>query len=511
MSDVLQQRWCLVGVAIVLIVGAFYLWGTVRCGEFGFPLDDGWIHQTYARNLAQTGQFAYVPGQISAGSTSPLWTLLLTLGHLLRLPPTMWAYFLGLVCWFLSGWVGIALVRLVYPAARPAGVWIGMACWLEWHMAWAALSGMETMLFVLLMLALIERYAARAHPFLLGLVSGALFLARPEGAVLVVLVGIVLLVDRATRAGPAPSGVWSKSLLVVLADLGAGLALLVIPYLVFNLYASGSILPNTFYAKQTEYRTVLAQPFLLRLWRVARHPLVGGQVLLLPGFVWETVHLIRSRIRGRRDQGGTSSWLKLLPVVWWVVYLLIYALRLPVDYQHGRYVMPTIPFLVLYGGVGTYRLLCPHSSRLVVRVLSRAAPLAVGCLLVAFLLLGGQAYADDVCIINGEMVAVARWLNAHTPPDALLAAHDIGAIGYLGERPLLDLAGLVTPEVIPFMRDEARLTQFVLDSQAAYLVTFPSWYPQMVADPHFDLVYQTDCAVTREKGGDNMAVYKIQR
>jgi hypothetical protein len=52
------------------------------------------------------------------------------------------------------------------------------------------------------------------------------------------------------------------------------------------------------------------------------------------------------------------------------------------------------------------------------------------------------------------MVAVSEWVAANTPPDDLIAAHDIGALGYFARRPLLDLAGLVSPEVIPFIRDE---------------------------------------------------------
>jgi hypothetical protein len=40
------------------------------------------------------------------------------------------------------------------------------------------------------------------------------------------------------------------------------------------------------------------------------------------------------------------------------------------------------------------------------------------------------------------------------------------------------------------------------------LVTFPSWYPSMVADPRLELVYQTGAAITREHGEDNMAVYR---
>ena len=46
-------------------------------GVVGFPLDDAWIHQTYARNLGLHGEFAFVPGQPSAGSTSTGGTIVL--------------------------------------------------------------------------------------------------------------------------------------------------------------------------------------------------------------------------------------------------------------------------------------------------------------------------------------------------------------------------------------------------------------------------------------------------
>jgi len=61
----------------------------------GFPLDDAWIHQTYARNLVQAGEWAFLPGVPSAGSTSPAWTLALAAGYWLSLNPLGWAYFLG--------------------------------------------------------------------------------------------------------------------------------------------------------------------------------------------------------------------------------------------------------------------------------------------------------------------------------------------------------------------------------------------------------------------------------
>jgi hypothetical protein len=106
------------------------------------------------------------------------------------------------------------------------------------------------------------------------------------------------------------------------------------------------------------------------------------------------------------------------------------------------------------------------------------------------------------------MVATAKWVAENTPPDALVAAHDIGALGYFGDRPLLDLAGLISPDVIPFIRDEARLRAY-LDSQAAdYLVTFPGWYPSLT---NATLpVFQTQAGFSPSLGGENMAVYRWQ-
>jgi hypothetical protein len=59
------------------------------------------------------------------------------------------------------------------------------------------------------------------------------------------------------------------------------------------------------------------------------------------------------------------------------------------------------------------------------------------------------------------------------------------------------------------------LLEFIVEQDAGYLVTFPSWYPAMiaegVADGRLERAYQTDCPVTRGQGGDNMAVYEIVR
>src|SRR5215216_1788334 len=84
----------IIAVAAALAV-IFYLLVSDMFFRIGFPLDDAWIHLTYARNFAQHGEWAFRLGEKSAASTSPLWTFLLSIGFLLRLAPYIWTYFLG--------------------------------------------------------------------------------------------------------------------------------------------------------------------------------------------------------------------------------------------------------------------------------------------------------------------------------------------------------------------------------------------------------------------------------
>jgi hypothetical protein len=110
------------------------------------------------------------------------------------------------------------------------------------------------------------------------------------------------------------------------------------------------------------------------------------------------------------------------------------------------------------------------------------------------------------------MVATARWLEQNTEPGDLLAVHDIGAVGYLVDRPLLDLAGLITPEVIPFMTDADRLVDWMLQEGADYAVFFPDFsatYDQLAQDPRMERVHCSGYAWTRAQEHENMCVYRV--
>ena len=485
MNGVLKRLLAYPALVFLLAAGVsvlVYLGVSAAGGAVGFPLDDAWIHQTYARNLGTRGEFAFIPGQPSAGSTSLLWTGLLAIGYGLRLEPHVWAYTLGGLLLGLNAWLVYKLVLRWWPTASGAALAAGLLVTVEWHLVWSAGSGMETLLYAAGALAIwVLDWPSQAG--LAGLVAGLAVLTRPDG--------LSLLPFLAARAWLARPRSWRAALW---ASLGFGA--LFGPYLLFNLSLSGTLWPNTFYAKQAEYAILREQPLWSRLAWVGGLPFIGVLAVLLPAILagaWLAV-------RGRR-------WEPAIALGWALTVIGTYALRLPVTYQHGRYLMPVIPVLLALGVGGLAQIIRPGSSQLLARVFSRAWLAAAALLALVFWLRGALAYRTDVQIIQTEMVATAQWVAGNTPAEAMIAAHDIGALGYFGGRRVLDMAGLVSAEVIPFIRDETQLRAWLDRAGADYLETFPGWYPALTAARHGQRVFVTGAAISPAEGGENMAVY----
>jgi hypothetical protein len=171
--------------------------------------------------------------------------------------------------------------------------------------------------------------------------------------------------------------------------------------------------------------------------------------------------------------------------------------------------MPAMPVYFVFGIAGSLFFINSLRSDSIRRVFMKTWVLATLSVLVAFWVIGGSTYANEVALIETEMVKVAQWLNANSEPTSLIAAHDIGAIGYFANRRIIDLAGLVTPEVIPIIRNETSLANYLNVMEADYLVSFPGWYPELIkqAEP----IYQTMGRFSPELGGENMVVYQWNR
>jgi hypothetical protein len=345
---------------------------------------------------------------------------------------------------------------------------------------------METLLAAFAILLVFNRSLDEAPNWLvIGVITGLSAWIRPDG---LTLLGPVLMIiffrERKWADRVRCFGLFSL-----------GCALIVLPYLAFNRILAGAWWPNTFFAKQAEYDALRRQPLLERYIAQISLPLIGAGALSLPGIFLFAFRAIEKR-----------NWPALSGLLWVLGYLFVYALRLPVTYQHGRYVMPAMPLYFVLSLAGFDGWLRVKSAVRWRRVTSLAWLVSLVLVLLVFWGLGAQAYAMDVAVIESEMVETALWVSVNTPADALIAAHDIGALGYFAKRDLLDLAGLISPEVIPIIRDEAQIGAYISRQGADYLITFPGLYP--ILTTQVEPVYVSDGLYSPRMGGDNMAVYQ---
>lgn len=452
-----RLNWRVVIAVTSLGAVGFYIALSALIFRVGFPLDDTWIHLTYARNFAEHGEWAFRLGEPSAGSTAPLWTLLLSLGFFIDLGPYVWTFFLGWLMLTLLAITAEASARKLLDAYKPGVPWVGIFFSFAWHLTWAATSGMETLLHALLIFIVLTSILNGSRRYLtLGLFAGLSVWVRPDG---MTLLGPILFAVFFTESDWKSRG---KSALLVAIGFGA----LFLPYLLFNLAISGNPMPNTFYAKQAEYQADwLKNPLSKRVIEYSLPIIASPFLALMPGVLGWVVAAIRNR-----------NWGALAGVIWFLGYILIYFLRLP-PYQHGRYIIPSFPVLYLWGLLGMAGYIVGAKSNPLLSFLWKTL---VAVLSAVFLVLGGVQNGNDVSWVETEMVATARWVEGNLPPDAIFAVHDIGAMGFFTSNPLVDLAGLVDPEVIPFIRDEARLADYLNDRSVDFLVVPPGFYGDLI-------------------------------
>jgi hypothetical protein len=226
--------------------------------------------------------------------------------------------------------------------------------------------------------------------------------------------------------------------------------------------------------------------FVAHLWR-------GNPVIVLLA-VAGLAAVIAETIRRRGGAGFTVPLVALL-------YAPIVGVTAPYvtpAFQNGRYLGAPVAAAVVLAACGAAWIVERGANQKAVGVEQRARARGPGparkalAWLVALLVLfnvvtTGIATAANTAgaesSINRMQVALGKWLARNTPPQAVIACNDVGAIGYFAKRRVLDLLGLVTPEVVlyrnrqPVKREYLGAMEFVQDKKPDYLVIFPDWFP----------------------------------
>lgn len=480
-----SRTWLILALATLVSICAYLAYSAISY-RIGFPLDDSWIHQTFARNLALRGEWSFIPGQPSGGSTAPLWSALLAVGFLIDLSPYIWTFFLGGILLFCLAFYAEISMRSLVNEYRGVIPWVGLLVAFEWHLVWASASGMETILHALIaFILLMSLIKGSSRWLLLGALAGISVWVRPDGVTFLGPIILVLLFSMPT---------WKMRIRALFSAI-FGFAIFFLPYLVFNLVLADTAFPTTFYAKQAEYSNWQAGLILQRMGEGALQLLTGPGIILLPGALITAWWAFRNRKFGF-----------IAAILWVIGYIGIYLFRLPA-YQHGRYLMPVMPIYFFIGLFGFYLVYLKRNAQKRNWWLIKTAwgsSLALVC--VAFWFLGMESYNQDVRIIESEMVDTAKWVAINIPGNELIATHDVGALGYFGDHKLVDMAGLISPEVIPFLRNEVALTDYLDSKGVSYLVTFPDFYPTLTSG--LQPVFSTGAPYSPAQGGTNMVVYR---
>lgn len=374
--------------------------------------DDPWITYRYAENLARGAGFVYNEGERILGTTTPLYTMILAAAGRLGLP-------VPATSWVINFAAMIAAILLLFLLVRRLGGEVAgvlaaglLASGHLFHRI--ATLGMETSLYVALMIGAFLAWAAGRELLAAGL-AGLCLLMRPDGAAVGGAIFLVHLVSR--REVPWRGG------LVYLA--------VVLPWFLFAWVYFDTLLPNTLAAKRlhTEQTVLLWLPrWLLREPRTL--PGLAGLGLLLAA--------------------PATRWLAAPLVAWLAAYVLAFSL----GGTHGYfwYYTPLLPVLAAGAGVAGAAL----GERL-----GRTAPArlglagAFGALL--FLPDAGRAWLrlrGDEAIFGIERyrMEAALWMRDSLPPGIPIATGGIGMVGYHTGRTIYDAMGLVTPGSMRLMR-----------------------------------------------------------
>ncbi len=444
----------------------------VLCWLFrDFTIDDVYIFLRYARNIAEGHGMRYNPGgPPSEGFSSPLWTLILAGLTAIGAPPVIAArvssVLIGVGCLILTS-AAVSHLRAGYrvTAAVLAGVSAPMVLW--------SVSGMGTgftALYALAWVLLAQRTALTPRNCLLfGVFSAAGVLVRPEATLLwVALVALIIMSARDDR----PRG-------VLMALIGAGLVW--IPLELFRLFYFGHPLPAPFYAKAVEpgfeqhFRgAYYVYEFLIRY--------AGGPLAVIA-----VIHALGPKTGPKR----LLRPLGLVAIAWIVWVLVVGDDWMP----QFRFLVPAIPAMA--GAIAVLLQRFDDSQiggpRIRKAAVAGTVIMLVGCQFAGLWLArnDNRHYAGYGMQIGYHLGALdklrdqALYLRNHAAPDAVVAARDIGIVGYMSGATIIDMWGLTDYEIATASPREKALT--VLQRRPDY---WQRPYRHALDDPRFQKWYK---------------------
>jgi hypothetical protein len=506
-------------------------------GSLGFPGDDAWTQQVFAKHFLHHIAFEFNANERVASPESPFWIVFLSIGLGLFHDPILTAKLLGAIFLFL---VGYYTYRTLKSATfdRLAALIGGALVMTSSALASSELSGLESCLAAALVMGGLWWHSAMhrdgwSHAAVTGAIFALAALTRPEAALAFLAVVCYSLFSGSHRF---------RNVLFMLLAFGAIIA----PIAITNYEVGGTALPPSVLAVIEDHSASIAPRLItgiVSIWTVTRDLYVGEN----PLWALTIILAVASRAKRRLVHADAVDHLFSLALVVLVAFPYLFTLATGSSDFSGHEVSFLLPIYELAGVLSLaalirrelFRTLTPKRSLIFAGVglllagiatsmftrditaamlfvilisiftfialhhagirlakperpheVTEAERLKVeytlqddgrsllpepvvkllrGLLMIAYawnialLPHAASNFANQVRAENSTKIAMAHAVANVTPPQDAVAAFQIGALGYFGERRVIDLSGEL---------DVTRGVRAIVDFKPKHLTVF---------------------------------------
>ena len=412
-----------------------------------FTFDDAFITFRYVENLALGNGFVYNKGEHVLGTTTPLFTLLLSFVHVLGFKIEQAAMMVSLLS---SGITAVIVYKFACSLRMNHFAFVPVLLYILFpRLLVTDTAGMETSFFTLLITASFY-YSHKQKDYYAWGMATLSAVTRPEGFLLLFLLGLKALKN-------------NRDELLKLLSIPFTI---IAPWFMFSYFYFGSVIPNSVSAKLALYSRFGSEPFLQKLSIILNFYNYYGIALVVLSFI-----------------GGYWIWKKqnygILSSFW--LLGMVFPLALSKTLLFIWYISPIYPIYLLF--IGASFCFCLDRFHVIKEkiILIRKIVYIVVILCLVGMNVGKVAYFKSYQFaLENIHKKVGLYLYTHAEKDAIVAAEDIGYMGYYSRLKIIDRDGLVSPEVIPYNRS-GKYDELIVDYK-------PDWVVAAVGSPTSDFI-----------------------
>jgi tetratricopeptide (TPR) repeat protein len=348
-------------------------------------------------------------------------------------------------------------------------------------MNFISVSGMETTMFIFILIATAYFYRQKqVVPF--GVFLSLILWSRPDGLAFIGAIVVDIFIQNYFAKTNPEIKLFSKNDFM---KIGIVAAIFFSLYVIMNYTLSGSLLPNTYNAKLTYYAPEFRSQADFLKGEVWDYFTAGSYAIVMVGFFAGTILALLDLFKKKYNNN-------FLYIIFIFTFIFIYWYKLPYAHRFGRYMMPVIPFMIIVSSIGFkefFKAFGKFMNNRTIAIYGTVVMLLLITVLSFINYLDNKSeYIKECKYINDRQVMAAKWIKENTKENDIIATHDVGAIGFYSQRKIVDVAGLVTPELINKISDVnyvATMNEYLKKSGVTYLAFLREWYRVVNQTPLF--------------------------